>query len=191
MKEDDAGQYTVEVENSEGVDSKSCRFIVYAPPAIEYDSKYKKTSVISVGSNFRIACQVSGCPKPEVVWSKDDTIITDDHKAKLDNPTDLQHYLSIKQCDRFDSGSYVIQATNQSGKDEAKFDLKVVDVPEKPRGPIEINLDTSLGTTVSLDWKAPKWDGGSELIGYTIEYAKILEPTYSKSIYKNFNFQKI
>jgi len=182
LKEDDAGQYTVEVENSEGVDSKSCRFIVYAPPAIEYDSKYKKTSVISVGSNFRIACQVSGCPKPEVVWSKDDTTITDDHKAKLDNPTDSQHYLSIKQCDRFDSGSYVIQATNQSGKDEAKFDLKVVDVPEKPRGPIEINLDTSLGTTVSLDWKAPKWDGGSELIGYTIEYAKILEPTYSKSI---------
>jgi len=182
LNEDDAGQYTCEVQNSEGAASKSCRFIVYSPPAIEYDNKYKKTSVISVGSNFRIACQVSGCPKPEVVWSKDETVITDAHKAKIDNPTDLQHYLNIKQIDRFDAGSYVISATNPSGKDEAKFDLKVVDVPDKPTGPIEINLDSSLGTTVSLDWKAPKWDGGSELIGYTIEYAKILEPTYSKSL---------
>ncbi len=181
LVEEDAGQYTCEAENSEGTDSKSCKFSVYAPPAIEYDNKYKKTSVVSVGSNFRIACQVTGCPKPSVVWSKDDSVLNKSEKAKFDNPTDTQHYLTIKQCDRHDSGSYVIKATNPSGKDEAKFDLQVVDVPDKPRGPIDITLESSQARVATLEWRAPKWDGGSELIGYTIEYAKILEPTYSKS----------
>jgi hypothetical protein len=85
------------------------------------------------------------------------------------------------ECDRHDSGSYTIKASNDSGKDEAKFDLQVVDVPEKPRGPIDITLESSQARSATLEWRAPKWDGDSELIGYTIEYAKILEPTYSKS----------
>ena len=82
-------------------------------------------------------------------------------KAKFDNPTDTQHYLTIKQCDRHDSGSYVIKATNPSGKDEAKFDLQVVDVPDKPHGPIDITLETSQARVATLEWRAPKWDGNS------------------------------
>ena len=179
--EEDAGVYTIEAENSAGSDAKSCKYIVYSPPKIDYDKKLKKTCVVSVGSNFRVMCEVTGCPKPDVAWSKDGFKVTKQDKANVDNPTDNQHYLTVKQCDRTDSGLYVIKASNEYGKDEAKFELQVVDVPDKPRGPIDIDLDQE-AKSVTLNWRAPKWDGGSDLLSYTIEYAKILEPSVSKSL---------
>jgi titin len=180
LNEEDAGQYTVEAENEYGFDTKSCKFFVYQPPKIEYDSKFKKTNAVTVGSNFRLICQVTGCPKPETTWFKNDFKLKKDDKAIVENPIDDQYYLTIKQSDRNDSGIYVIKASNQYGKAEARFELQIVDVPDQPKGPLEISLDEQ-AKSATLNWKPPKWDGGSELTGYTIEYAKILEPTISKS----------
>ena len=181
LVEEDAGQYTIEAENQAGAESKSCKYSVWMPPAIEYDNKYKKQSVVSVGSNFRIACQVLGCPKPEVVWYKNDLKITKGDKAVVENPTEQQYYLTIKSCDKTDCGVYSVKATNESGKDEAKFEVQIVDVPERPRGPLEITLEPEQARFAMLEWKEPRWDGGSELIGYSIEFAKNLEPIYSQS----------
>ena len=182
LTEEDAGSYTVEAVNEAGSDNRTCKFIVFLPPKIDYDKKYKKVSVVSVGSNYRIACQVTGCPKPEVQWSKDDAKLKKGSKANADAPTDTQYYLSIKQCDRDDSGIYKIKAENPSGRDEAQFEVQVVDVPEKPRGPIDITLDTDYAKSATINWKAPKWDGGSELISYTVEFAKVLDPSIAKSM---------
>lgn len=181
LTEEDAGQYTIEAENIAGSDSKSCKFTVHEPPRISYDKKYKKTSVVSVGSNFRIVCDITGCPKPDVIWSKDEFKIQKGDKPTVDNPTETQYYMSVKQCDRTDSGIYSVKASNQYGKDEAKFELQIVDVPDQPRGPIDITLETDYARSATINWKPPRWDGGSELTGYTIEFAKILEPSISKS----------
>lgn len=181
LTEDDAGQYTIEAENIAGSDSRACKFTVHCPPKIDYDKKYKKPSVVSVGSNFRIVCDVTGCPKADVVWSKDDFKLTKGDKPSVDNPTETQHYITVKQCDRTDTGLYAIKASNQFEKDEAKFELQIVDVPDQPKGPIDITLEREQARSATLEWKPPKWDGGSELTGYTIEYAKILEPSISKS----------
>lgn len=150
-------------------------------PTIEYESRYKRNTTVTAGSNFRIACSVLGCPKPEVQWNKDDLRLGTNDKPQLDNPTDTQYYLTIKDCDRHDSGSYTIKARNEYGSECAQFNVQVVDIPEKPRGPLEITLDAEQARFAMLEWKAPRWDGGSELIGYTIEFAKNLEPVYSQS----------
>lgn len=175
------GQYTIEAENFAGSDCKTGKYSVYEPPKIECDKKYKKMSAVSVGSNFRIACQITGCPKPNAVWLKDDIKLSKEDKASVENPTDTQYYLTIKQCNRGDSGVYVVKASNEHGKDEAKFEVQIVDVPDKPRGPLEVTLESGYARTAKLEWKPPKWDGGSELVSYSIDYAKILEPTISKS----------
>lgn len=154
---------------------------MYLPPSIEYETRYKKSSTVQAGSNFRIACSVLGCPKPGVNWHKNDLKLTSSDKPLLDNPTDTQYYLTIKECDRNDSGSYVIKAQNDHGKDSAEFKVQVVDVPEKPRGPMDITLEAEQARYALLEWKAPRWDGDSEIIGYTIEFAKNLEPVYSQS----------
>lgn len=184
LTEEDAGQYTLEAENSEGSDSKSCKLTVHSPPKIEYDKKFKKTSIVSVGSNFRFACQITGCPNPEVACIKDDVKLKRGDKGHLDNPTESQYYFSIKQCDRNDSGIYTIKASNQFGKDEVKIEVQIVDVPDQPKGPLEITLEAEQARSATLTWKPPKWDGGSELTGYTIEYAKLSDPNVKTS---NFN----
>ena len=181
LSEEDAGSYTIEAENIAGFDTKSCKFSVHSPPVLDYDKKFKKQSVVSVGSNFRIYVQVTGCPKPEVVWSKDEFKLKKDDKATVEEPVESQFYLGLKQCDRNDSGVYKIRVSNQFGKAEAKFEVQIVDVPDQPKDPIEINMDQQ-AKSATLNWKPPKWDGGSELTGYTIEYAKILEPSISKSL---------
>lgn len=151
------------------------------PPSIEYESRYKKSSVVQAGTNYRIACSVYGCPKANVIWNKNDLKITKGDKTVIDNPTDTQYYLTIKDCDRTDSGSYAIKARNDHGKDEAVFHVQVVDIPEKPRGPLDITLEAEQARYAMLEWKEPRWDGDSELLGYTIEFAKNLEPVYSQS----------
>jgi hypothetical protein len=181
LEEDDAGPYTIEIDNSVGSDNKTCKFSVYMPPQINYDSKYKKKSVVSVGSNFRIACEVIGCPGPKVFWTKDGDRIKDGDKVIVDNPVEIQHYLTIKQCDRNDSGVFVIKASNEHGKAEATFELEIVDVPDKPRGPLDISVERESARSISIEWKSPKWDGNSELISYTIEYAKVFDPSVTKS----------
>ncbi len=180
LTEEDAGTYTIEAENESGFDTKSCKFSVHAPPALDYDSKFKKQSVVSVGSNFRLNVTVAGCPKPDVVWYRNEFRLSKEDRARVEEPVEGQFYLSIKQADRNDSGVYIIKASNPFGKVEGKFDVLIVDVPDKPKGPIEVTLD-EFAKSATLNWKAPKWDGGSELTGYTIEYAKILEPSISKS----------
>ena len=190
LNEEDAGTYTIEAENSAGFDSKSCKYSVFEPPRIDYDKKYKKMSAVSVGSNFRIACQVTGCPKAEVTWYRDDSKIKRGDKAVCDNPVDTQHYITIKQCDRGDSGVYIIKASNEHGKAEARFEVQIVDVPDQPRGPLDVTLETGFARSATLSWKAPRWDGGSELVQYVIEYAKILEPSISKSKFLMLNSSK-
>jgi titin len=181
LTEEDHGNYSIEAENVLGSDSKNCKFFVYEPPKILFDNKYKKQSILTVGSNLRISCQVNGCPTPEISWIKDDLKVKKCDKMLIDNPTENQYFLTVKQCDRTDSGNYYIRAINAYGKDEAKFEVKIVDVPDKPNGPLEILLDAKEARIASLNWKPPYWDGGSDLTGYTIEYAKIIDPAFSKS----------
>lgn len=181
LDENDSGQYTIEADNPVGSDSKNFKYFVYEPPSIEYDKKFKISSLVSVGSNFRFSCQVNGCPTPEVLWYKDDARIKKDHKPILDNPVESQHYLTIKQCDRSDSGTYKIRAINSYGKDEAIFKVQIVDVPDRPSGPLEVNIDVGNPRVATLKWKHPEWDGGSDLTRYTIEFSKIIDPSISKS----------
>jgi hypothetical protein len=185
LSEEDAGAYTIEAENESGFDSKSCKFSVHAPPTLDYDKKFKKQSVVSVGSNFRLNVTVGGCPKPEVIWYRNEFKLSKEDKARVEEPMEGQFYLALKQADRHDSGVYVIKASNAYGKVEARFEVQIVDVPEAPKGPIEVALD-EFAKSATLNWRPPKWDGGSELTGYTIEYAKILEPTISKSNFISF-----
>jgi len=181
LVEEDAGVYTIEAENQAGSETKSCRYSVYMPPSIEYESRYKRSTTVTAGSNYRIACSVVGCPRPDVAWYKNDIRLTKEDKVILDNPTETQYYLTVKDCDRHDSGAYTIKASNEHGKESAVFEVQVVSVPEKPRGPMEITLEAEQARYALLEWKAPRWDGGSELVGYTIEFAKNLEPVYSQS----------
>lgn len=54
---------------------------------------------------------------------------------------DVEEYktkLSVVIASRKHSGTYTLKAENSSGRDEATIEVKVLDVPAKPEGPLKV-----------------------------------------------------
>lgn len=68
---------------------------------------------------------------------------------------------------RSDTGAYEVKLVNSEGEDSLPIKITVLDKPGQCEGPLEAIETTK--STVTLQWKPPKDDGGSELSGYVIE----------------------
>ena len=93
---------------------------------------------------------------------------------RIQSLTDIDHYLEIKNCNRYNSGVYSIRATNDYGYCAAKYEVLVKDVPDPPSGPLDVKLD-SKARTAFIEWKPPILNGGCELFGYNVEYLRFEE----------------
>lgn len=65
-----------------------------------------------------------------------------------------------------DSGPYRITAENELGSDTAIIKIQISDRPDPPRFPTIENIGQD---SLSLSWKAPVWDGGSNITNYLVE----------------------
>jgi hypothetical protein len=121
---------------------------------------------IRAGQIFHVDINYVGAPDPEVVWKSDGRLVKTDERTTvtaISNHT-VVHTVSTK---RADSGEYVLRLTNEYGADEGSFKLTVLDRPGPPEGPLEYEEVTA--QSVTLSWRRPKDDGGSEITGYVIE----------------------
>lgn len=110
--------------------------------------------------------KISGEPPPSKTWflnkarleSKDDiSIDVEDYRTKI----------VISNVKREHTGKLVIKAENTSGKDEATIEIKVLDKPGKPEGPLKISDVHKEGCT--LKWNPPEDDGGVPIEYYAVE----------------------
>uniref|UniRef100_A0A663DYJ2 Titin n=1 Tax=Aquila chrysaetos chrysaetos TaxID=223781 RepID=A0A663DYJ2_AQUCH len=87
----------------------------------------------------------------------------DDGGAKID------HYVVEKRetTIRVDSGQYVLLAKNVAGEKKVPVNVKVLDRPGPPEGPVEITGVTA--EKCMLSWKPPLQDGGSDISHYVVE----------------------
>ena len=68
---------------------------------------------------------------------------------------------------RSDSGLYKLTLRNRLGTHSTTIRVNVIDIPEKPEGPLEVvDLDAE---SCTLKWKPPKDDGGNEVFNYVVE----------------------
>lgn len=65
-----------------------------------------------------------------------------------------------------DSGQYRITAENELGSDTALITIQISDRPDPPRFPQVENIGID---SLSLSWKQPIWDGGSNITNYMVE----------------------
>ena len=70
-------------------------------------------------------------------------------------------------AERSDTGLYEVKIRNSEGEDTLPVNIIVLDRPAKCEGPLEA-IDTTK-TSVTLQWKPPLDDGGSDISGYVIE----------------------
>lgn len=115
---------------------------------------------VKAGHIFHLDVDFIGEPIPEVIWSMNNKNI-DANKRTSVASIGYHTILHIVDAKRSDSGNYHLLLKNSSGIDEGSFKLTVLDRPGPPQGPLEYEEIT--GQSVTLSWKPPKDNGGSEL----------------------------
>ena len=75
--------------------------------------------------------------------------------------------LTIRKCERKDTGQYKLVLKNSSGSCETSADGVVLGRPSKPEGPIEVT--DVRAKRAKVKWEKPRDDGGSPVTGYIIE----------------------
>ncbi|KJH43663.1 fibronectin type III domain protein [Dictyocaulus viviparus] len=136
---------------------------MFEAPVFDLDIEGKEFRV-KVGEPLEISVPLHGSPKPEVKWIKDGINITG-----IEN-TNSETRLFIKSSKRSDSGPIKIKASNECGEAEANIRITVID---KPGAPENLTYEDITKHSCSLKWIPPKDDGGSQIIGYKIEYQEI------------------
>lgn len=121
---------------------------------------------IKAGLIFHMDVNFIGEPTPEVTWTRDGQPVVANERTTV---TIVGHHTIIHtvNCKRSDAGKYNLKLKNDSGTDEGSFEVIVLDVPGAPQPPFVYEEITA--QSVTLSWKPPKDNGGSELTAYVIE----------------------
>ena len=142
-----------------------------APPMIVVNTLIKKGLEIRAGKEIIIEATCSGVPYPTVTWTQDDveTKVIESTKDQLISTIaeDSTTSLKIPNCSRKNKGKYIISAENDQGKDTVTVSVNVLDVPSACKGPW--SFEDATNEAVTLYWKVPDDDGGSDIINYVLE----------------------
>ncbi|KAG8335958.1 myosin light chain kinase activity protein [Homalodisca vitripennis] len=125
-----------------------------------------KDITIKAGQILHLDIDFIGEPPPEVVWTVGSRDLKTDSRTTV---TSIGYHTIINTVNtkRSDSGTYHILLRNSSGTDQGSFQVSVLDRPDPPGEPLVYEEITS--SSVTLSWKPPKDNGGSEITGYVIE----------------------
>ncbi|XP_040159959.1 twitchin isoform X7 [Anopheles arabiensis] len=151
-----------ESEPSDATDAVLTRSRFIAPKIVTP----MRDMVVKAGLIFHLDINFTGEPVPEVVWTLNGKPVQTDKRTTM---TALGHHTIVHtvNCNRGDSGTYKLVVSNSSGTDEGSFNLTVLDRPDPPQGPTVYEEITEKSVTIS--WKPPLDNGGSELTGYVVE----------------------
>uniref|UniRef100_A0A668VEM9 Titin n=1 Tax=Oreochromis aureus TaxID=47969 RepID=A0A668VEM9_OREAU len=136
------------------------------PPKIDLEAKYSQAVVVNAGETFKLEAAVYGKPVPTIHWLKEGQEITEAARLELKN-TDFTACLVVKEAIRVDGGQYILLVKNVGGEKSVNINVKVLDRPGAPEGPISIYGVTN--EKCSISWKPPLQDGGSDVSHYIVE----------------------
>ncbi|ESO99766.1 hypothetical protein LOTGIDRAFT_141510, partial [Lottia gigantea] len=85
-----------------------------------------ETVEIKEGEKAKFYCKATGVPKPELIWYKNDKIISEDDKHfTIEFGEDTDSTLIIVDVHPQDDGTYSCEAKNPVGTDKCKAELFV------------------------------------------------------------------
>lgn len=136
------------------------------PPRFSIDPEYTKTLVINAGDSFKLDADVHGKPAPTIQWFKGDKQLENTLRCEIKN-TETRAMIVVKDALRHHSGDYNLHLNNVAGSQTVTFQVKVMDKPSEPEGPI--NITGVSNDKCTLSWRPPQHDGGSTVTHYIIE----------------------
>ncbi|XP_028267436.1 myosin binding protein Ca isoform X4 [Parambassis ranga] len=135
-------------------------------PKIRLPRQLRTKLITVVGEKVNLVIPFQGKPRPVVTWLKDDVLLED--KTVGTRTSEVDSILFIRSAERTHSGKYTLSVQIENVSDSADIYIQVV---EKPGPPIAVHVTDVWGFNAALEWKPPKDDGNSEIIGYTIHKA--------------------
>lgn len=125
----------------------------------------------------RLEAEIVAEPAPAVTWSfgGKSVVESDPDRCKVEYEDGIAT-LTIKDIKRADAGNYDILVKNSVGQDELEMRLDVLSPPTMPKGFLEISGVNPTGC--KLAWKKPEDDGGSTILGYTVEKKDVERDTW-------------
>lgn len=136
-----------------------------AAPKLNIPPRFRDSAYFDKGENVVIKIPFTGFPKPKITWVREGEVIESGGHYHVE-VKDRHAILTIRDASKLDSGPYRITAENELGQDTAIIKIQIADRPDPPRYPAVDNIGTD---SLALTWKAPVWDGGSNITNYMVE----------------------
>uniref|UniRef100_A0A674HAX0 Titin n=1 Tax=Taeniopygia guttata TaxID=59729 RepID=A0A674HAX0_TAEGU len=139
---------------------------VFALDPIDPPGKPIPLNITRHAVTLKLEADVSGRPPPTMTWTKGEKELEDTAKLEI-KTADFSTILINKDSSRRDGGAYTLTATNPGGFAKHVFNVKVLDRPGPPEGPLAVSEVTA--EKCVLSWLPPLDDGGAKIDHYVVE----------------------
>ncbi|XP_048588906.1 fibroblast growth factor receptor 4 isoform X2 [Nematostella vectensis] len=159
---EDAGRYQCVASNRIGNEtSRYADVTVYYPPTVNLTEK--RTIVkLPLGASETLSCPAVGNPSPIYQWYKG-----------IDHYISNGHHISVTVATEAEYVTYLCEAENELGTDNATFVLVKVGPPTSPRVDCGKREDTTNSRDRKFHWTPPSDDGGAPVLFYTVKYRTV------------------
>uniref|UniRef100_A0A665TNY5 non-specific serine/threonine protein kinase n=1 Tax=Echeneis naucrates TaxID=173247 RepID=A0A665TNY5_ECHNA len=120
-----------------------------------------------------LPAKMMGIPIPTAKWMTDGKEIASEGRYHIES-VGTSTLLSIPECQRGDTGEYILTVSNPAGSKTVALHVTVLDLPGPPIGPINILEVTP--DHMMIQWRAPKDDGGTPITNYVVEKKDVKKP---------------
>ncbi|XP_041637580.1 striated muscle preferentially expressed protein kinase isoform X2 [Cheilinus undulatus] len=133
VKSTDIGQLVVTASNQFGSDLCTLQLAMAVPPKFE---SIMEDVDVNIGETSRLAVEVEGKPDPDILWYKDDVLLTESSHFTFvyDDP---EYSLVVLNARPEHSGVYTCTAKNLAGSNSCKAELTVHTEPQEAAEPME------------------------------------------------------
>uniref|UniRef100_A0A2K6RU72 Immunoglobulin-like and fibronectin type III domain-containing protein 1 n=1 Tax=Rhinopithecus roxellana TaxID=61622 RepID=A0A2K6RU72_RHIRO len=172
-----AGRYTFVA----GDQQSEATLTVQDSPIIAPDvtEKLREPLVVKAGKPVTVKIPFQSHLPVQAAWRKDGAKVvgSGDKEAQVDLG-DGYTRLCLPSTGRKDSGQYSVTLRSEGGSVQAELTLQVIDKPDPPQGPMEVQDCHRAG--VCLRWRPPRDDGGQPVECYLVERRQAGRSTWLK-----------
>ncbi|XFF86071.1 hypothetical protein AB1E18_012290 [Capra hircus] len=161
-----AGRYSF----AAGGQQSEATLTVHDPPVITPDvtAQLREPLVVKAGKPVTMKVPFQSCLPVQATWRKDgEEVASSSGRGAQVAVGDGFTRLCLPSASRQDCGQYGVTLRSKGGSTQAELTLQVLDKPQPPQGPLEVQ--DSHGAGVHLCWRPPKDDGGRALQRYEVE----------------------
>ncbi|XP_075982453.1 hemicentin-1-like [Anticarsia gemmatalis] len=148
VDEKHAGRYKCIAHNVVGDDEHVTTLTVQVPPKILSSTSKVYTSIEGRDTQLIIPCEATGFPKPEIMWKNNGATILTSTKYLIQDGA-----LVIRDPKVSDSHTYLCEAKNNAGADQATFQAYVMQLPDVPENDAQTTIK---GQTTNIDCRIVK-----------------------------------